>query len=129
MTEEEKQAEREETLVNAFDDLADEWRDPVDSNEPMAEVNKFHEQFKKIPDSRKDKAHPCRVRSAGMRTADRQERDGRYSTKPHTTAQRLSCGSRQLATPLTSLCWRDRYGWQIRNTHLPDVHRFGNGAS
>lgn len=54
MTEEEKQAEREEALVNAFDDLTDEWRDPVDSDVPMAEVDKFRQQFKKIPDSRKE---------------------------------------------------------------------------
>ena len=31
-------------------------------------------------------------------TADRQERDGRYSTKPRALVQRLSCGSHQLAT-------------------------------
>ena len=54
MTEEEKQAEREEALVNAFDDLTDEWQEPVDSDVPMAEVDKFRQQFKKIPDSRKE---------------------------------------------------------------------------
>lgn len=54
MTEEEKQAEREEALVNAFDDLTDEWREPVDSDVPMAEVDKFRQQFNKIPDARKE---------------------------------------------------------------------------
>lgn len=54
MTEEEKQAEREEALVNAFDDLTDEWQDPVDSDVPMAEVDKFRQQFNKIPADRKE---------------------------------------------------------------------------
>lgn len=54
MTEEEKQAEREEELVNAFDDLTDEWREPVDSDVPMAEVDKFRQKFNKIPDDRKE---------------------------------------------------------------------------
>ncbi len=54
MTEEEKQAERDEALVNAFDDLTDEWREPVDSDVPMAAVDKFRQQFNKIPDDRKE---------------------------------------------------------------------------
>ena len=54
MTEEEKLAVREETLVMAFDDLTDKWRAPVHSDVPMAEVENFHRQFKKIPDSRKE---------------------------------------------------------------------------
>lgn len=54
MTEEEKQAEKEEALVNAFDDLTDEWREPVDSDVPMAAVDKFRQQFNKIPDDRKE---------------------------------------------------------------------------
>ena len=54
MTEEEKQAERDEALVNAFDDLTDEWREPVDSDIPMAAVDKFRQQFNKIPVDRKE---------------------------------------------------------------------------
>ena len=54
MTEEEKRAERDEALVNAFDDLTDEWREPADSDVPMAEVDKFRQQFNKIPNDRKE---------------------------------------------------------------------------
>ncbi len=53
-TEEEMQADRDEALVDAFDDLTDEWRDPVDSDVPMADVEKFRQQFNKIPDARKE---------------------------------------------------------------------------
>lgn len=53
-TEEEMKADKEEALVEAFDGLTDEWQDPVDSDVPMAEVDKFREQFSKVPDSRKE---------------------------------------------------------------------------
>ena len=53
-TEEEMQADREEALVDAFDDMVDKWREPVDSDVPMADVEKFRQQFNKIPDARKE---------------------------------------------------------------------------
>ena len=53
-TEEEMQAEKDEELVDAFDKLTDEWQDPVDSDVPMADVEKFCQQFNKIPDARKE---------------------------------------------------------------------------
>ena len=51
-TEEEKQADREEALVNAFDDMTDKWREPSESDVPMAEVENFRQQFNKIPKAR-----------------------------------------------------------------------------
>lgn len=53
-TEEEMQADREEALVDAFDEMTDKWRDPVESDVPMAEVEKFRQQFNKIPQARKE---------------------------------------------------------------------------
>ena len=53
-TEEEMQADREEALVDAFDEMTDKWREPVESDVPMAEVEKFRQQFNKIPQGRKE---------------------------------------------------------------------------
>jgi len=54
-TEEEKLADEEEALVNAFDDLTDTFRESEDDREiSMDEVKKFHEQFRKVPKPRKE---------------------------------------------------------------------------
>ena len=54
-TEEEKLADAEEAAVDAFDDLTDKFRDVEEGREiSMDEVKKFHEQFKKVPKSRKE---------------------------------------------------------------------------
>ena len=46
-------AETEEALVNAFYVLTDKWLKPSGTEVPMAEVEKFREQFYKIPRARK----------------------------------------------------------------------------
>ncbi len=51
-TEEEIKAEEEEALVDAFDDLTDKWQEPSESEVPMAEVEKFRQQFRKVPHER-----------------------------------------------------------------------------
>jgi hypothetical protein len=53
-TEEEMLADQEEALVDAFDEMTDKWRDPVESDVPMAEVEKFRQQFNKIPQARRE---------------------------------------------------------------------------
>ena len=53
-TEEEMRADQEEALVDAFDEMTDKWREPVESDVPMAEVEKFRQQFNKIPPARKE---------------------------------------------------------------------------
>ena len=53
-TEEEIMAEREEALVDAFDDMTDKWQEPSESDVPMAEVVKFRQQFNKIPKARQE---------------------------------------------------------------------------
>ncbi len=53
-TEEEMQADREEALVEAFDGMTDKWQDPSESDVPMAEVEKFRQQFNKIPKARQE---------------------------------------------------------------------------
>ena len=54
-TEEESEpASEEEQLVEAFDSMTDAWREPGESDVPMTEVEKFRQQFNKIPDNRKD---------------------------------------------------------------------------
>ena len=51
-TEEEVKADEEEALVDAFDDLTDKWQEPSESDVPMAEVEKFRQQFRKVPHER-----------------------------------------------------------------------------
>ena len=46
--------DREEKLVNAFDDLTDAWQDPAPSKVTMAEINRFRDQFNQVPKERKD---------------------------------------------------------------------------
>ena len=53
-TEEEIMAEREEALVDAFDGMTDKWQEPSESDVPMAEVEKFRQQFNKIPKARQE---------------------------------------------------------------------------
>ena len=53
MTEEEVRANEEEKLVDAFDDMTDQWREPAEAEVPMAEVEKFRERFNRIPQARK----------------------------------------------------------------------------
>ena len=53
-TEEEMRADAEEKLVDAFDDMTDKWREPAESDVPMEEVEKFRQQFNKIPQDRKE---------------------------------------------------------------------------
>ncbi len=52
-TEEEKRADAEEALVDAFDALTDKWMEPVDDGIAMEDIQKFVEQFRKIPQERK----------------------------------------------------------------------------
>ena len=47
-------SDQEEALVDAFDEMTDKWREPVESDVPMAEVEKFRQQFNKIPPARKE---------------------------------------------------------------------------
>ena len=51
-TEEEIKSDEEEALVDAFDDLTDKWQEPSESEVPMAEVEKFRQQFRKVPHER-----------------------------------------------------------------------------
>lgn len=44
----------EDVLVEAFDGLTDEWREPVQSGVPMEAVEKFRQQFNRIPNDRKE---------------------------------------------------------------------------
>ena len=53
-TEEEIMADREEALVDAFDGMTDKWQEPSESDVPMAEVEKFRQQFNKIPKARQE---------------------------------------------------------------------------
>jgi hypothetical protein len=62
-TEEEIKADEEEALVDAFDDLTDKWREPSESDVPMAEVEKFRLQFNKIP---KDRQTECLQRALNL---------------------------------------------------------------
>ena len=50
----ETEEDREEKLVNAFDDLTDRWQDPAPGKVTMEEINRFREQFNKVPKDRKD---------------------------------------------------------------------------
>ena len=54
MTEEEKREAEEEKRVEEFDKTVDKWMEPQGKSVTMAEVDKFRQQFKKIPDSRKE---------------------------------------------------------------------------
>ncbi len=51
-TEEEIKADEEEALVDAFDGMTDKWQEPSESDVPMAEVEKFRQQFRKVPHER-----------------------------------------------------------------------------
>ena len=53
---EERASEEEERLVDEFDALTDEFREPVDSEKgiTMEQIRKFHEKFGRIPDGRKE---------------------------------------------------------------------------
>ncbi len=54
-SEEEKLADQEEALVDAFDDMTDKFREIDDGKEvSMDDVKKFHEQFRKVPKARKE---------------------------------------------------------------------------
>ena len=54
-SEEDKRADEEEALVDAFDDMTDKYREIGEGKEiSMDDVKKFHEQFKKVPKSRKE---------------------------------------------------------------------------
>lgn len=53
-TEEERRAEDEEKRVDAFDDLTDEWQEPASEKVTMKEVERFREQFNRVPKERKD---------------------------------------------------------------------------
>lgn len=50
----ETEDDREEKLVNAFDDLTDQWQEPAPDKVTMEEINRFREQFNKVPKGRKD---------------------------------------------------------------------------
>ena len=52
-TEEDAQADAEEKLVDAFDDMTDKWREPTEAEVTMDAVEKFRQQFNKIPQARK----------------------------------------------------------------------------
>ena len=52
-TEEDAQADAEEKLVDAFDDMTDKWREPSEADVPMEAVERFRQQFNKIPRARK----------------------------------------------------------------------------
>lgn len=47
-------ADLEERLVDEFDSLTDKWQDPAADKVTMAEVNKFRDQFGKVPNGRKE---------------------------------------------------------------------------
>ena len=53
MTEEEVRANEEEKLVGAFYDMTDKWLKPSKADVPMEAVEKFREQFNKVPRARK----------------------------------------------------------------------------
>ena len=62
-TEEEIKADEEEALVDAFDGMTDKWQEPSESDVPMAEVEKFRQQFNKIP---KDRQTECLQRALNL---------------------------------------------------------------
>ncbi len=49
----ETEEDREEKLVNAFDELTDKWREPANAV-TESDIARFHEQFGKVPKSRKE---------------------------------------------------------------------------
>ena len=54
-SDEDKRADEEEALVDAFDDMTDKFMEIDDEKAiSMDDVKKFHEQFKKVPKSRKE---------------------------------------------------------------------------
>lgn len=53
-TEEERREEEMSALVDAFDDMTDKWREPSESDVPMEAVEKFRQQFNKIPKERQE---------------------------------------------------------------------------
>ena len=44
----------EEKLVNAFDDLTDQWREPAKAGVTMADADNFLQSFRKVPKPRQD---------------------------------------------------------------------------
>ena len=46
--------DREEKLVNAFDDLTDAWQEPAAEKVTMNEIARFRDQFNRVPKARKD---------------------------------------------------------------------------
>ena len=53
-TEEERREAAENALVDAFDDLTDQWTEPTGKGVSMADVDKFAATFKKLPPERRD---------------------------------------------------------------------------
>lgn len=49
----ETEEDREEKLVNAFDELTDKWREPANAV-TESDITRFREQFGKVPKSRKE---------------------------------------------------------------------------
>lgn len=54
LTEEEKKEAEEEALVEAFDNLTDQWLEPVEKGVSMADVDRFAAAFRKVPEARRD---------------------------------------------------------------------------
>ncbi len=46
--------DREEKLVNAFDDLTDKWQEPAADKVTMEEINTFRDRFNQVPKARKE---------------------------------------------------------------------------
>lgn len=46
--------DREEKLVNAFDDLTDAWQEPAAEKVTMDEIARFRDRFNRVPKARKD---------------------------------------------------------------------------
>lgn len=54
LTDEDVREAEETKLVDAFDALTDTWQEPAKKPVSMADVNRFNDQFRKVPASRKD---------------------------------------------------------------------------
>ncbi|MBO7721340.1 MAG: hypothetical protein J6T01_02945 [Kiritimatiellae bacterium] len=54
LTEEEKREEAEDAAVEAFDELVDKWTDPAKKEITMADIDKFGNMFRQVPEARRD---------------------------------------------------------------------------
>ena len=54
MTEEEKKEAEEEKRVEEFDKTVDKWMEPQGKSVTMAEVDKFRDMFRRVPQARKE---------------------------------------------------------------------------